>query len=426
LKLFHKGVVSDFGGWRLAIATTGYTPGHMGDIAIRLAGVSKRFALGERFDSLRDLVPAMARRMLGRGAEEVRKGDFWALKDINLEVRKGEVLGIVGHNGAGKSTMLKHLAGIMVPTKGHVEVDGRLSALIEVGAGFHPDLTGRENVFLNGVILGMTRAEVARKFDEIVEFSGLEAFIDTPVKRYSSGMYARLGFSVAAHLDPDILVIDEVLSVGDFAFRQKSLTKMRSVAAGGATVLLVSHNLRNLIELCPRSVLLEGGSILADAATTGVIQTYLARERAKLGVERGRDVSIQCVVLRGPQGPASTFRPGDQAWIDITFRAYRACQNVATILQVLDDGLGNVLHTSSERLGEPPVTLREGQSCTVRLQLAMHLGGGTYHIGVRLYRYDIQHEFDRVLPAVTFVVHSDVDTRGSANLYPRVAEHRVS
>jgi ABC-type polysaccharide/polyol phosphate transport system ATPase subunit len=398
----------------------------MGDVAIRFEHVSKRFALGERFDSLRDLVPALARRLLGRGEGEARKGDFWALKDVNLEVRKGEALGIVGHNGAGKSTMLKHLAGIMVPTKGRIEVDGRLSALIEVGAGFHPDLTGRENVYLNGVILGMTRTEVARKFDEIVDFSGLEAFIDTPVKRYSSGMYARLGFSVAAHLDPDILVIDEVLSVGDFVFRQKSLMKMRSVAAGGATVLLVSHNLRNLIELCPRSVLLEGGSMLADGDTPGIIQAYLARERAKLGVERGKDVAIQSVVLRGPRGPESTFRPGDQAWIDITFRANRDCVNVATILQVLDDGLSNVLHTSSERLGEPPVALRQGQSCTVRLQLAMHLAGGTYHIGVRLYRYDIQREFDRVLPAVTFVVESDVDTRGSANLYPRLAEHRVT
>ena len=193
----------------------------MSDVAIRFQHVSKRFALGERFDSLRDLVPALARRVLGRKGDEARKGDFWALKDVCLEVRKGEALGIIGHNGAGKSTMLKHLAGIM-RRPGKDRGNGRLSALIEVGAGFHPDLTGRENVFLNGVILGMTRAELARKFDEIVEFSGLPSSSTRRSSATRRGMYARLGFSVAAHLDPDILVIDEVLSVGDSCSRGRA------------------------------------------------------------------------------------------------------------------------------------------------------------------------------------------------------------
>ncbi len=191
----------------------------MSDIAIRFDDVSKRFRKGERFDSLRDLVPHLLARLTGNGKRHWPRDDrdFWALRHINLEIRQGETVGVIGHNGAGKSTMLKHFARIMWPTEGRIEVNGRLSALIEVGAGFHPDLTGRENVFLNGVILGMSRAEIARKFDEIVEFAGLAEFIDTPIKRYSSGMFARLGFSVAAHLDPDILVIDEVLSVGDYA-----------------------------------------------------------------------------------------------------------------------------------------------------------------------------------------------------------------
>ena len=175
----------------------------MDDIAIRLEHVSKRFQLGENFTALRDLIPAMVRKVAPRpGKAPQASQEFWALKDVSLEVRQGEALGVIGHNGAGKSTMLKHFAGIMTPTSGRMTVNGRLSALIEVGAGFHQDLTGRENVFLNGVILGMSRAEVARKFDQIVEFAGLARFIDTPVKRYSSGMYARLGFAVAAHLDP--------------------------------------------------------------------------------------------------------------------------------------------------------------------------------------------------------------------------------
>jgi len=390
------------------------------EVAIRFEHVSKRFALGERFDSLRDLVPAMARRVLGRGAEGARKGDFWALKDINLEVRKGEALGIVGHNGAGKSTMLKHLAGIMVPTKGRIEVDGRLSALIEVGAGFHPDLTGRENVFLNGVILGMTRAEVARKFDEIVEFSGLEAFIDTPVKRYSSGMYARLGFSVAAHLDPDILVIDEVLSVGDFAFQGKSLQKMRSIAASGATVLFVSHNLKAVSDLCARTVLMDAGAIADDGPTAAVLQRYLERERAKLRDDRDGRLRVRSVTLRDTNGNRVRFSPGEKAWVDVVFSANEDIKNVAVVIQVLDDHLGDIFNTSSERLGHGAVALVKGQSCKMTFELNLHLANGTFHIGVYLYKYDEQREFDRVLPAATFFIESEMDVRGGANLYPRV------
>jgi lipopolysaccharide transport system ATP-binding protein len=398
----------------------------MSDVAIRFQHVSKRFALGERFDSLRDLVPALARCILGRTGEQARKGDFWALKDINLEVKKGEALGIVGHNGAGKSTMLKHLAGIMVPTKGNIAVDGRLSALIEVGAGFHPDLTGRENVFLNGVILGMSRAEVARKFDEIVDFSGLEQFIDTPVKRYSSGMYARLGFSVAAHLDPDILIIDEVLSVGDFSFQAKSLQKMRSIAASGATVLFVSHNLRAVSDLCSRTVLMEAGGIVDDGPTSHVLQSYLTRERAKLKGQRDKDVQFTEVALRNADGESVTFKSGEKVSIKLTFRAQKAVAKVAVVLVVLDEALGEVFNTSSERLGHKPLDLEPGNACSVTFALDLHLANGTFHVGAYLYRYDIQRELDRVLPAVTFFVASDVDVRGHANLYPQVVSTELA
>jgi lipopolysaccharide transport system ATP-binding protein len=393
----------------------------MTDIAIQFEHVSKLFQLGENFDSLRDLVPSMVRRTFGRPAKESKAArEFWALKDISLQVQQGETVGIIGHNGAGKSTMLKHLSGIMTPTKGRIRVNGRLSALIEVGAGFHPDLTGRENVFLNGVILGMTRAEVARKFDEIVEFAAMTTFIDTPVKRYSSGMFARLGFAVAAHLDPDILVIDEVLSVGDFVFQQKSLEKMRSIARGGATVLFVSHNLKAVSDLCARTMLLDAGSVVADGQTSEVVQIYLARERAKLGGARNANVVIQSVCLRGHSGATVRFKPGEKAWMDVTIQANLACKNIAVHMQVVDESLGEVFSTSSERLCDRSINLDKGQTYTFTFELDMHLANGTFHVGIGLYQYDIRRDLDRVLPAATFFIESDADVRGPANLYPKV------
>ncbi len=225
----------------------------MTDIAIRFDDVSKRFRKGARFDSLRGLLCAdLLRRATDAGAARHSRADreFWALRHVNLQIRQGETVGVIGHNGAGKSTMMKHFARIMWPTEGRIEVNGRLSALIEVGAGFHPDLTGRENVYLNGVILGMSRAEIARKFDEIVEFAGLALSSTRRSSGIRRGCSPAWAFRSRAHLDPDILVIDEVLSVGDFVFQQKSLQKMRGIATSGATVVFVSHNLKAVSDLC--------------------------------------------------------------------------------------------------------------------------------------------------------------------------------
>ncbi|HEX7595745.1 MAG TPA: ABC transporter ATP-binding protein, partial [Gemmatimonadaceae bacterium] len=286
----------------------------MSEHSLRLNHVFKRFRRGERHDSLRDLIPSLVKRAVSRDRERALAAEeFWVLNDISFELKKGETLGIIGHNGAGKSTMLKHLSGIMEPTRGNIEVNGRLSALIEVGAGFHPDLTGRENVFLNGVILGMSRAEVKRKFDEIVEFAGLEEFIDTPVKRYSSGMFARLGFSVAAHLEPDILVIDEVLSVGDFAFQRKGLEKMRAIAKSGATVIFVSHNLQAVAEFCQRGILLEKGRVIADGPTDQVVRRYL--DTASIHEDRPArgPVRIAKTAIRGVDGQTGRFAAGQKA-----------------------------------------------------------------------------------------------------------------
>jgi lipopolysaccharide transport system ATP-binding protein len=212
--------------------------------------------------------------------EDSGSNDYvWALQDINFSVKQGEVLGIIGRNGAGKSTLLKILSKVTSPTKGNIKVKGRIASLLEVGTGFHPELTGRENIFLNGAILGMTKSEIRSKFDEIVAFSGVEKYIDTPVKRYSSGMYVRLAFAVAAHLEPEILIVDEVLAVGDAEFQKKCLGKMKDVSAEGRTVLFVSHNMAAVKSLCSRGVMLENGKIIATGTTDGVVSKYFGGDR---------------------------------------------------------------------------------------------------------------------------------------------------
>src|SRR5271167_5015058 len=240
--------------------------------------VYKKFRKGEIYNSLRDLLPALTGRMF-RQQEllESDKREFWALHDLSFEVKRGEAFGIIGQNGAGKSTALKILSRIMKPTKGSMVVNGRLSALIEVTAGFHQDLTGRENIFLHGTILGMGRREIQSKLDQIIAFSGIEEFIDTPVKRYSTGMFARLGFSVAAHVNPEVLIVDEVLSVGDYLFQAKCVERMKEVIGSGATVLFVSHNLKNISEFCDRCLLLEKGRSVMTGPANEVISAYLNR-----------------------------------------------------------------------------------------------------------------------------------------------------
>ena len=240
------------------------------DIAIKVQGLSKRYVLGQaKEDNLRGALSRMLRR------RSSRKEEFLALKDLNFEINRGEVIGIIGNNGAGKSTLLKILSQITKPSEGRIEINGRMASLLEVGTGFHPELTGRENVFLNGTILGMTRKEVKSKFDAIVEFSGVSKFIDTPVKHYSSGMYVRLAFAVAAHLDPEILVIDEVLAVGDASFQKKCLGKMKDVANEGRTVLFVSHNISAINSLCSKCIYLNEGKMEMYDTTEKVVSHYL-------------------------------------------------------------------------------------------------------------------------------------------------------
>ncbi len=263
----------------------------MEPVAVRIEGVGKRYRIGALhpgYATLREMLgEALAApfRRLRRGGDTRRHETIWALRDVDMEVRRGDLIGIIGHNGAGKSTLLKILSRITRPSAGSVEIHGRVGSLLEVGTGFHPDLTGRENIYLNGAILGMRRTEIREKFDEIVAFSELEKFVETPVKFYSSGMYVRLAFSVAAHLEPEILIMDEVLAVGDAAFQQKCLDKMRDIRMQGRTIFFVSHNLSAVTRLCKRVVLLEGGRVAADGQSQEVVNRYL-NSSWKAGAER--------------------------------------------------------------------------------------------------------------------------------------------
>lgn len=252
----------------------------MSDIAIKIENISKKYEIGvKKSGSFRETATDYLNRFnFINKNKKTNKEDFWALKNISLEIKKGEAIGIIGKNGAGKSTLLKVLSRITQPTTGRFEINGRVAALLEVGTGFHPELTGRENVYLNGTILGMSRQEIKLKFDEIIDFAGVEKFIDTPVKRYSSGMYVRLAFSVAAHLEPEILIVDEVLSVGDAEFQKKCLGKMDQVANQGRTVLFVSHNMAAIQQLTKRSILLDHGLLIKDSISASCIKTYLKNE----------------------------------------------------------------------------------------------------------------------------------------------------
>lgn len=243
--------------------------------AVEFLQVSKRFRLGENHGSLRDLLVAGARRILG-GARRDEEGTFLAVDSVDFRVGSGEAVGIIGPNGAGKSTVLKLLSRILRPDSGAVRVHGRLAGLIEVGAGFHGDLTGRENIFLNGAILGMSRREIRRKFDDIVAFAGLESFLDMPVKRYSSGMYARLGFSVASHVDADVLLVDEVLSVGDAVFRLRCLDRMRRLVRGGTTLVFVTHDLEQMQSICTRTIVLSSGRVAYEGPPGDAVGHYLS------------------------------------------------------------------------------------------------------------------------------------------------------
>ena len=371
--------------------------------AIKVDSVGKYYELGTTGRSetlLKGRLGRMARFLRGDRAEAKATGPkdgIWAVRDVSFELHKGEALGLVGRNGAGKSTLLKMLSRITLPSEGRLEIRGRTATLLEVGTGFHPELTGRENIYLNAAILGMPRAEVARKFDEIVEFSGVERFLDTPVKRYSSGMFIRLGFAVAAHLEPEVLLIDEVLAVGDADFQRKSLGKMREAAGEGRTVVFVSHNLSAVQQLCTRAMWINDGRVELDDTPEKVVDTYLARTgaRASGGVSvipetadriGTGEARLRRVVIEDRDG-----NPLDEAHLGEPFRVRAAYQ----VLQPLEDVVFDVSILSSDGVqlataqsidfGRPPVDLPAGWQ-EVTAELSLTLLPHEYSIGAGIHR----------------------------------------
>jgi len=393
----------------------------MGDIVLEFNHVWKKFRKGEKYDSLRDLIPAMAKRIfLGNNNDGLQEKEFWAIRDVSFQVRRGEALGIIGPNGAGKSTVLKLLSNILRANKGDIKIIGRISGLIEIGAGFHQDLTGRENIYLNGAILGMEKREINRKFDEIVEFSGLKEFIDTPVKRYSSGMNARLGFSVAAHINPDILLVDEVLSVGDWGFQRKCIEKMKSHIRDGVTIIFVSHNMQAVSILCPRALLLDRGSVVVSGQTKLVVRKYFKDNERQISKSSLRErVFIKEVkVFDENNKPASHFEAGEKAKISIEIVSRCDENEISVGVNLLDQNHYSVFNTSSERLGHGLFPIAKGDSLNLSFDIWLHLAQGTYYLDAFVKRYDFEKDLDTKYHAATITVDSDVGVRGTANLYP--------
>jgi lipopolysaccharide transport system ATP-binding protein len=403
----------------------------MSDIVITAENLSKSYWVGhqsaqrEGYTVLRDVIAREVRNFARKSRDLVRgkqivQGDeveeFWALRDVSFEVKRGEVLGIIGRNGAGKSTLLKILSRITEPNSGRAILRGRVASLLEVGTGFHPELTGRENIFLNGAILGMTRVEIKSKFDEIVDFAGVEKFLDTPVKRYSSGMYVRLAFSIAAHLEPEILIVDEVLAVGDAEFQKKSLGKMHSVAVEeNRTVLFVSHNLQAVQSLCDRAILFDSGAITMEGAPRSVIGKYLAQAQSSNGEKEwsqetapgNENLLLMAVrVLSSDGKPSATVDSDHDVHVEIDFLARKVNASTCIGFDLTNSESVTVLRTYQTDLSPerwPPIQLgRNRWRCTIPKG---SLNGGNFLVSPRIGIHN-----------VSWIVHEDAVLQFRVNL----------
>ncbi len=428
----------------------------MSEIVIKVENLSKLYRLGElhkQTGSFRDMVTSSFKRLINRSKSKPNKSNkwsntdnrspitdnyspdgeyIWALKDLSFEVKQGEVVGIIGANAAGKTTVLKILSRITKPTEGRVWINGQVGSLLEVGMGFHPELTGRENIYLNGAILGMKKAEIDRKLDDIVEFSEVEKFIDTPVKRYSSGMYVRLAFAVASHMDPDILLVDEVLAVGDIAFQVKCLEKMKGFGQEGTTVIFVSHNLVAMQILCPKTMVLDHGQIQFFGPTEESVtyyQKFLAQHMMGLAgtaqqenVHEKRKVAVLKIdLLNGNREHTIQFATGDIAFVVLTVQFYETLNSLRFAIVIKKPDGSPVFDTDSVQLGRECGQYSKGDRVKVEFELRMNLLKGVYSIGAHIKPHeDPLCFYDYSTAVCSFEVSENYSWQGVAHLNPQV------
>lgn len=409
----------------------------MSDTVICVDNLSKSYILSHQQASrsnkmLRDVMTdgarSIGRRLLRRGiTQDPTKEEFWALRDVNFEIKQGDRVGIIGRNGAGKSTLLKILSQIVEPTTGEIRIRGRVASLLEVGTGFHPELTGRENIFLNGAILGMSRTEIKYKFDEIVAFAEVERFLDTPVKRYSSGMYVRLAFAVAAHLEPEILIVDEVLAVGDAQFQKKCLGKMESVGREGRTVIFVSHTMSAIQALCDRGIVLQSGKILLDGSTDAAVDTYLetgltlaneipiGQRQDRSGSGKVKVIDIRIIDNSGTQ--VSSLKSGEDYSfeIDCFNQTDTRLSNVVLSFDIFDER-DNIVLLFRTNFTNESITMNPGLNCVKCKVCGLPITLGTYSTSVYASHAD-NEVLDYLLNASTFSVEGgDFFGTGSSGL----------
>lgn len=389
--------------------------------ALEFQNIFKKFRMGEGHDSLRDLVPGLFKKAFGNiKRTELKEKEFWALQNVSFRVGRGEALGIVGPNGSGKSTTLKILSGILRPTSGTMRVDGRISALIEVGAGFHPDLTGRENIFLNGAILGMKRPEIQNKMDAIIEFAGIPAFIDTPVKRYSSGMYARLGFAIAAHVEPEILLVDEVLSVGDYTFQGRCIQKMNEILKNGTTVIFVSHNMESVLSLCNRAILLVNGQVMREGEPAEVIAEYCRVGGTWIPKFSDRKKAVvREVTFEGVESLGKAVSPGTRLKCKVAIECLEDCR-LSPGLFLTQYG-GFVFDTTYGRMKGESISLSTGEIVELIWSIDLNLPNGSYDLGVHLEDVDSGLYHEHNFRTVHLLIANDFRYVGKYVLNPTVA-----
>jgi len=380
----------------------------MSDTIIQVENLSKKYILGHQqegsssYKSLRETIAnGVGSLFKGRSKTRAAQEEFWALKDVSFEIKQGDRVGIIGRNGAGKSTLLKVLSRITEPTNGSIRIKGRVASLLEVGTGFHPELTGRENIFLNGAILGMSKVEITRKFDEIVAFAEVEKFLDTPVKRYSSGMYVRLAFAVAAHLEPEILIVDEVLAVGDAQFQQKCLGKMEDVGREGRTVIFVSHNIGTITQLCTKAIYLKQGQIVSAGSTNEIVSNYLLSDGSqsahvtlhpKTESSKKKSLSFKEISLVGHDGQYSSDLDVRYPFsLDLTYEVRKPIQNVELSVRVEAQDGRAVFTSHQSDLSPTCLDVRDVGTYKASVQVpGMFLMPGSYVVSIAAHEPMVQ------------------------------------